>query len=348
MRIPIILIFALFANYLISQRIDSIEIKHLDLVERMTYGSTAEIFKKKENIDTYNQDYIKPWEKDLGDKNKYHYAFDTIKANATVTLEKGSYSNQLAFHSFFPVDFGNGLVQNFKISLDTTKLFSNDSLLEIRNNPMSFYGSISNSGIKDGTPFNKQWRTITTTFQMDSAFDSLNINGSAEFECGFISEYDYIKITHEDIGEKMSIAGLSFTVIDIIGPSIILKFDTEIKGITIETLNLTDEGYKITGNELTFSSFSVYEKMYEVLKNKNELSLEEYKAIFHPKFLTMLEEEKLMNWNSENYKLHFGEEYKVFSSSGEIVNAYLFIPKYYNTTFEVKYKNGVEIKHPGN
>lgn len=351
MKYSIIILLLILAKVSVAQEIDSTTLKSLAFLEKFTHAVASDLFAEKETESKLDKDYKLPWDNALLSKNQIKVALDTLQNNATINIEKGHFLNHvLEFKSYFPEFINKGLTGQFKISIKESRLFADDEQLKIQNTGFSGFGSESSFGFENGNSFSHNWRTINTSFNIETELQTEElegtVEGAVEFECGFVDSYKHVKITKSDIGKEMTIGEHRFLVKDIVGSSVILDFRSNAKGVDFELINLNDEGHKIIGSDMSLQSHSMFEVTYLAFKENKNLSLENYKKIVHPKYLKMLAKEELANWENSDYEDIFGQEYKVITSSAKLANAYLYIKEYDTKVIEIKYDQERKVKKP--
>lgn len=327
-----------------GQQKDSTKLKELELLEKLSYGFTSEIFKKPENKSKLDKDYKLPWTQKFYTEEQFKIALDTLIKNATVKIKEGSFSNHvLEFNSYFPEFIDEGLMEIFDLSIKTNKIKNGNTILEIDKYGSTGYGSYSSSGFDDGNLYAHNWRTISTSFNIKSEMKTGEYEGTISFESGFVKDYDYVKINKSDVGKEIKIGDYTFTVIDVLNNSIVLDFKNSIEELKFYFVNLNKEGHRITSTGKVFSSQTLFKDIYLMFKENPNLSFEDFKKIVHPKYLEMIENVEKMTETQENI---FGKKYHVFSSSDKLINSYLYLPKYNSEVFEIEYSKNQEQRTP--
>lgn len=136
-------------------------------------------------------------------------------------------------------------------------------------------------------------------------FDSVSmegITGTATYRLEFLTGYDRIELSPQDIGKKFMLNGCQITLLDIIENILILESECE-EQADLKVVNFTadskviasyswaklsdmkkeDETVQVDG---CFGSLSqtVYKSFYEMLANNPNIALEEFKALVDEKF----------------------------------------------------------------
>ncbi|WP_157578197.1 hypothetical protein, partial [Tenacibaculum ovolyticum] len=322
MKNKIVIFFLIISSLSYSQEKDSIKLKELEFAEKLTYAFTSEIFKKQEHNSKIDKDYKLPWNTKLYTEAQSKKALDTLIKNATIKIKKGSFSNHiLEFNSYFPEFISDDLISIFKLSIKTNKIADDSTILKIQKSGNSGFGFHSSSGFENGNAYSHNWRTISTSFDIKTKIKTEGFKGTIEFESGFIKGYDYLKIKKSDIGKEMKIGNYDFTVIDVLDNSVILDFKTNIEDLGLSLVNLNKKRQRITSSGVMFSSQTLFKDVYLKFKENPNLSFEDYKKAFHSKFIEIIKKKK-----KETQKNIFGKEYRVFTSSGNLIKAYLYMP----------------------
>lgn len=345
MKNKITFLFLLIVTLSLAQEKDSIKLKQIEFAEKLTYHFSSLIFNKQENNSKIDADYQLPWNTKLYTESESKTALDTLIKNATFKIKKGSFSNHvLEFNSYFPEFVDEELMDIFKISIKKNNLDNKGTNLDIQKSGNSGFGFHSSSGYENGNTYSHHWRSLNTTFNIKTAIKTEEYSGSVLFESGFVKGYDYLKITNSDVGKEMKIGNYEFTVIDIINNSVILDFKTNIEDLGFTLVNLNKKGQRITSSGvMIFSSQTLFKDVYLKFKENPGLSFEDYKKAFHSKYIEIIKNGKKKKETQENI---FGKEYKVFSLSGNLINVYLYMPKYFSKTFEIKYNENEKERVP--
>ncbi|WP_282143817.1 hypothetical protein [Cellulophaga baltica] len=333
MNIKFTLLFLLVPVLSIGQENDSDEIDEIEFAEKLTYSFSSEIFKDKAYETDLDHDYTMPWKKTLYTEEQIEQALDTLIKNASIKIEKGSFSNHvLRFNSYFPEFIDEGLMEYFDLSIKKSTIINRGVNLEIQESGSSGYGSQSSSGYENGISFSHLWRTLNTSFNIKTTVTTEEYKGAVVFKSGFINSYNYLKISSADIGKKMSIGGHEFTVVDIIHNSVILDFGVDAEDLELKFVNLNQKGERFISSGSTFSSQTLFEDTYKLFKNNPKLTFEAYKKEFHTRYVALIENAEKNTEVEENI---FGKKYRVFTASGKLMNAYLYEPKYTSKEFKI-------------
>ena len=178
---------------------------------------------------------------------------------------------------------------------------------------------------------------IKSIVNIDSEIQDNQVKGSAKFELGLVSDYDYVKITKADIGKKITLGNYTFTIVNIIGSSIITDLDNV--PVNMDMVNLTTNGYSISQSEpcLESSSTLIPQNIYMAFVENKDLTLAEFSSLFHESFVKAFADESFDGFQSKNSVDNFGKNLLTFSTGGDIDQAYLYIPKYHSRTIEMDY-----------
>ncbi|MCM5662849.1 hypothetical protein [Galbibacter mesophilus] len=319
----------------LSQASDSTQLKEIEFVEMITYGSTVEIFKGIDADIKIDETYVLPWQKELSYKESIGAALDTLIKNSTIKIEKNSFSDYvLRMESYFPEFINEGLMDAFELSVVSSDIKNNGQQLNIQDGGMVNFGFHSYSGYKNGSSYSHSWRTIDASYPIKSEVVSEDFQGTAQFQGGFVEGYQYAPIKKSDIGKKVQLGNTAVTVVDILKNVVILDLGAN-EDLEVKLVNLNKEGNKMYYSD-GFVSQTVYEDTYFLFKEKPNLTLEEYQKIVRPKFLKLKE--------SKNRNGVFGKEFTALTYGGELQEAYVYMPIYSSKTFTVtyddnKYKN---------
>ncbi|CAM1353783.1 hypothetical protein [Tenacibaculum ascidiaceicola] len=344
MKSKITVLLLLISILSFGQKKDSVEIKKVEFVEKLTYAFASQIFKKQEYNSKIDENYKFPWKTQLYTDTQYKTALDTLIKNATIKIKKGSFSNHiLEFNSYFPEFMSDNLIDIFKLSIKKNKIVDGNTILKIQENGSHGFGFHSSSSFENGNNYTYNWRTINSSFNIKSKIKKEELKGAIEFESGFVKGYDYLKIKKSDIGKLMKIGNHEFTVIDILNNSVILDFKTNVEDLKFTLINVNKKNQRITSSGGMFTYQTLFEDMYLKFKENPNLSFEDYKKAFHPKYVELI---KNVDENKKVREDIFGKEYKVFLTSGKLINTYLYTPKYFSRTFEITYDENTEKRIP--
>ncbi|ADV48767.1 hypothetical protein Celal_1455 [Cellulophaga algicola DSM 14237] len=286
----------------IAQEIDSTALKQLEFIKKVTYGMGHDLFKTRALPYKIKEDYMAPWEK-LSNSNMENLAtgLDTIISNGSIAVEKGHFEEiNVVFSS--KVEGIENLDDIFTIELVAYTLFDvNKNPIRLKENARTNFGSISNSGIKNGQAFSYNYRTIKSAFEIESKKDTLGISGTVKLQASFPSGYDKVVITPKDIGKKFTIGLKKYEVLNVFNNIIILKPDSKNENLDrdFDIVNLNAKGDEIAqiayfdllkmneGKEkpiemIGLGTQTISEKIYKIFTENPTISKEEFDVIIDP------------------------------------------------------------------
>lgn len=339
MTFKITLAFLLITILSIGQEKDSTHLKEIEFAEMLVYSFSSEIFKKQDyNIDV-DKTYKLPWSEAFYSTEEINQALDTVIKNATFKIEENSFSYHLKFNSYFPELITDTSIDFFKLAIKSSEIYNKTTRLSIQHRGSSGFGFHFAAGFKNENSYSHQWKTLNTTFNIKTAIETEEYEGSVQFEGSFVNGYDYQVITTSDIGKQMKIGNHKFTVVDIINNSVILDFNTNIDHLDFKFVNLNKSGHRLISKDGMFVSQSIFKDVYQFFKQKPNTSFEDYKSEFHLRYVELIENAKNKEETDKNI---FGKKYKAISTSGKLINGYLYLPKYISRTFEIVYDKNKE------
>jgi len=320
---------------LLSQQVT--ETSKLAHYEKATYHDLSEMFKPEEQQSlNYDEEYELPWNTLNYNIPEYNAALDSIQAHGSIQIiREGISNNRMEFHSYHQTSGENDFNHNPSLLLHSSR-FSN------RSEPLRLDANSLTTSFVDGTSEDhdgsKSWyRMIKSIVIFDSEIQENQVTGSAKFELGLISDYAYVKITKADIGKKVTLGNYTFTIINIIGSSIITDLDKVPENMDI--VNLTKNGYRISQSEpcLESSSTLIPQNIYMAFAENKDLTLAEFRSLFHESFMKAFADESFDGFQSKKSVNNLGRNVLIFSTGGDIDQAYLYIPKYHSRTIEMDY-----------
>ena len=318
----------------------------LSYYEQSTYHSMIEMYNNEQQSLYYDEEYELPWNTLDYSIKDYDDAIDSIEAHGSIhVVSNGSSNYRLEFHSYHQVE--NYEDYDLSILLHSSKLSDRsgpltlDSSLYSDSSPGNMQLSTGSSDWK-----HSKFRIIEARRNFDSDIDGRQVTGSVQFNCGFISDYDYVKITKADIGKKIILSDHSFTILDIIGERIITDLDEIPQGI--EMVNLTKEGFRISESESSYGSSRrlIPLKIYEAFEENNDLTLTEFRTMFHEAFITAFTDDNFDGFKSKSYVDNLGRNVLSFATAGDIDQFYLYIPRYHSAIIEVDYDPLAPVQTP--
>lgn len=311
----ILLIF--FSSSLLGQ---NTELSKMDsLIYQITYKSSKGIFSNENNYvykkDTFNiegklPNYFIP-------SDSIEIITDSIISNLSVTVEEGFFGLNLKLESEFP-SVGNEMITDLiEISLSEYSIQDQNGLnLEFneRWSNVSIGGGGSFSFVNgEGESYN--YRTFTVTNRLETK-DSIiaPYNGSASYKLKFLKSTPTIKLTKESIGTEFIINEQRFKVIDIFGnklvldnisetidPDVDLKLmnvtkseEFEYKPYSLAELNKLKSEGELAEDAESFNSgkTKISQVLYNIFKNNQDISFEEYQSVFTPEDFKSLSKEE--------------------------------------------------------
>ena len=312
--------------------------------EESIYYMMVEMYSNDQQSLYYDQEYELPWNTLKYNLEDYDNALDSIEAHGSIHIIRDGGSNYLLeFHSYYELFQESYRDFNLAYDLDACNLSDMTGPISIDTTYLSGWSRFSaGSSSRLGSKF----RSISETLEFDSDIQGSQVNGSIKLKCGFVSDYNYVKITKEDIGKKITLGEHSFTIINIIGERIITDLDKIPEGI--EMVNLTKEGFRISESEGSHSSSRtlIPQKVYEAFEENNDLTLTEFRTMFHEAFITAFTDENFDGFNSKSYVDNLGRNVLSFATAGDIDQFYLYIPRYHSAIIEVDYDPLAPVQTP--
>jgi len=329
-----------------GQKKDSIKLQQVEFIKKVSYAITSNLFKERESDSKLIKDYILPWKTKKYTEQQLQSVIDTLMKNTTIKVENSFSKPTLKLDSYFP-EFIEDLDFNFlKFTIKESFLKYKNKLIDIEKKGSFGFGSRFASGYENEQSYSHNWRTVHVNFNIKNEIEFNDINGSVLFNIGIVKGYNYIKINSSDIGKKIKIGDISFTIIDIFNNTVIIDVDGEYDEHIFEALslvNLTKKGEKITSNSFNLSTGkqTLYKDNYDIFKTNPDISFEEYKEMTDDKFSKL----DFKNTNKTE-KNPFGKRYIAFTSADKLINVYLYSPVYIENEFSVTYSKDQEKRIP--
>jgi hypothetical protein len=352
-KLLIVCLSILYANICHSQDLEESKTKQIEITENIFYQVGKNIFKEHKLFFRKEKFQDGPWHESFRVNEKdLLSSLDTIIENSAVKVESRFSRNYLNLESCFSENIENPN-PIFAITILAQNLTNEKGDgIEVDFVPNLGFGLESYSGFENGQSIYRKWKTLIAKFPLKDSVKS--ITGNIKFLASFVSDYDVIKITANDIGKEIRFSDVSYKVIDIKSNLLILS-PTELndKGTDFEFLNLDlseDNEYKQipvfelqqrkeNGEEIDMATASGVGKLtipktiYDIFEEKPEIEFSELQEIIH--------EDLVKAFASDNPKKglsnYLGPNYIIVKSAGPIENLYIYKPKYgIQKEFEIK------------
>ncbi|MFL1895723.1 hypothetical protein ACJRPK_08475 [Aquimarina sp. 2-A2] len=319
MKLSILLIsFVLFYNLSFSQETPTAE--QLEMIYQFSYDVNKNLFEIP--VYAYQEkkfDYNERFKKNPIPQDSMYMVLDSVVKNASIKVEKGSFGYNLILESEFPSigKFGgsNGLME---VELVNTEILTGEQdtiKVKTKGGGTAFGGGFNFSNI-NGKVINYNYRTLYRQSQILSDIDStMVIKGKVQYKFFFLTDYEVIKLSKNNIGEKFKLGADEYVLIDVFDNKTVLEkiitegteSDTDINIINLsknekkeftayslfelEKLQEKDKKYKDV-QSFAFSRMGIYKKNYDIFRKKKDITLDEYKQLLPFKGLKKLKTEK--------------------------------------------------------
>lgn len=339
--ISLFAIAILFFQLANGQEIDSTSLKQIEFFKKVTFGMGQELLKSRELQYKIKEDYLTPWDKlSKRSADNLRAGLDSIIANGTINIEKSHFSEaNVVFKS--KIEGIENLDDIFGIELiDHSLSDTNKSLLNVEKSARTNFGSISNSGIKNGEPFSHNYRTIKSFFEIESKKDTNGISGKVKLLASFPSSYDKVLITPKDIGKQFNLGTKKYQVVNVFKNIIILKPDLKNENLErdFKFVNLDSNGNEIgqisytelmkmnKGKDvemLGVGTQTISERIYKIFVENPDISQQEFDTIIDPIVMQI--------YNAKDKKAErnkqLGQKYIAITNAGPVENCYLYFEK---------------------
>ncbi|WP_378186755.1 hypothetical protein ACE939_00175 [Aquimarina sp. W85] len=310
--------FVLFYNLSFSQETPTTE--QLEMIYQFSYEINKGLFETP--VYAYKQktfDYNERFKKNSIPQDSMFMALDSVVKNASIKVEKGSFGYNLILESEFPSigEFGEDY-GNMEVELTNTEILTGDQdtiKVQTIGGGTSFGGGFNYSNI-NGKEINYNYRTLNKQSQILSDIDSTMVfKGKAQYKFSFLTDYEVIRLSKANIGEKFKLGADEYVLIDVFDNKIVLeKVITEgiDSDIDIDIINLSKNGKKEFRSYPLFeleelkkknkkykdvqsfasSRMGIYKKNYDIFKNKKDITLDEFKQLLPLENLKKLKKER--------------------------------------------------------
>jgi hypothetical protein len=340
-----------------GQQVDSVKLRCVENMKELSYSFSSTNFIEHKLLYKTNVKYVLPWKNfQKFDEKSFMEMTDTIIHNAELSVKTTFNKSNLALNSTFPVNIPD-VKKVFTIRIVGSDI--KDSLT--RNLMLSEYPTISISEhksywISGDQRKENRWQTLYTFIPFDEEVKSKNLKGSVTFRAELLSDYQYVKITMQDIGKVYTINDERFKIVDIFKNNLVIapmsgvdfkndfKFvnvnsmDQEIAGLTIfEIKKLQEQDSTVSLYTNSENTSKMSKKVYEFFRNNSDLSYSNYSKVMHNSYMDLISAKPSEKDKKELALL--GPKYTIFSSAGLIENVFIYLPVYkFKKEFKVSVK----------
>jgi hypothetical protein len=330
-----------------SQELDSTQIKTIQLVEHLTYGSGKSFFTDNRLFYKVDSSYTLPWAQKSSISNaQYQEAMDSLKANASLSIKTGTYSGtRLQLESYFPAFITDEIRDRFELEIVGGQLNHEGKSYKPDQEGSINFGSKFYTGYRDGENFDYNWVTLNASFSVDREPIEGDFSGQITFEGQVVTDYEYALVTPDDIGKEFTINERTYKVVAIRKNQVALEELSPIEEgkerLDLDFVNVNDDGFKITqipyfelvkmkeqDSTIQLNAFGTGQstmsiKVFEMFKANPDLTMEEFKAEMHDKFV-----EAILSKDQGRAKMQemLGQKYILVSNAGPIDKLYFYKP----------------------
>ncbi len=339
--ITLLLLFISFS--LSAQQADITQQKQQEAMESFFFELDKSSFNKGEFHSNLGKDYVLPWKIEI-DCKELQNSLDSLIHNSSIEIthneEGGSNLSLVPVKGSFPTEIsGSSLIVNLK---ECHLLNGNKDSIEVN----------EEGNINYRTRLHDREANLDFSIQTE---DIEGVNGEVTFEGKTFSHYEYQAITKLDIDKLIELDGIEFKVVDVYENKILVAnhdgnedelfsklklVNTDSNGYRIEQIAyfsfeaMKEKDPSITGISRGESKQTINPVSYLILKNNPSISFEEYSKLINDdeKILKMLAAANI-KLDEEGY---FEDDYILFCTSGNIENAYFYLPVYTTKEFCLK------------
>ncbi|MCX2679320.1 hypothetical protein OOZ15_05140 [Galbibacter sp. EGI 63066] len=343
--IPAILIF-MICNYGFSQEETSEE--EIKMIYSFFFEMNKEVF--KEPTYAYKEvpiDINEEFGANVISSETINSILDSLQKNAVIKIEYGLIWKNLMLKAEFPrLGEGDGMVDGVEVSLIDTKIYEKDVPVEIQEiEGVTVYEGDNNFFDINEETSNDDYRSLSLRNEILSEIQNVNdVTGSAEYAVQFMTGYETVELSKQDIGKKFKLGGNEYLLIDIFQNKVVideLTEEAEEEIMNIELINLSEDGkhrqvpYSATElaelkekderykdvEVLPFDKIEIFEDNYKIFKNHLDITIEEYKELLPYEEFKELEDQN---------------EYVVLLSPAPVENTFILYKLVFGTEKEIK------------
>lgn len=229
-------------------------------------------------------------------KSEMESVFDSLQSSSELHIKKTKYGVNLYLRAKFPSNFNyniNGLWRIARITVKEYNLHNHSGQkLEIYKSGSTSFPT--NPEKRNGMSYNRLCASFQTRFKDSIAVDSLT-QGTVEFEICFVTDYNKIQLTKDDISKAFTLNNKTFKLIDVFENKVVLEqindqsCCTDIQLLNMDSTNRIPKtkydplvynektkSYNEPIRYATVGSLTLPKEIYQLFKENPEVTIEEY------------------------------------------------------------------------